>query len=115
MGYGEFFENGKGYRINTVKTPVAWKNILFNDEYFMEVSQRLCGQSSAVDNYNRTPVIKPEKKFFAKVDGAVYRLGEGKGNSFSCEHYIYKTVLTEEFDKFISKITVFVPENGQRP
>ena len=38
MNYGEFIKDGKGYRINTVKTPNPWRNILFNDEYFMEVS-----------------------------------------------------------------------------
>ena len=37
MNYGAFINNGKGYKINTVKTPNPWKNILFNDEYFMEV------------------------------------------------------------------------------
>lgn len=114
MGYGEFFDKGKGYRINTVKTPVAWKNILFNDEYFMEVSQRLCGQSNTVENYNRTPVFKAEKLFFAKVGEKVYQLCNGRGNSFACEHYIHKTVLSEEFDEFSSKITVFVPNEGQR-
>lgn len=87
---------------------------MFNDEYFMEVSQRLAGGSSSVNNYNRTPVVKPEKKFFVKIGDKVYSLCQGKGKNFFCDHYIYKTVLTEEFDEFTSKITVFVPNDGQR-
>lgn len=114
MNYGAYINNGKGYKINTVKTPNPWKNILFNDEYFMEVSQRLAGGSSSVENYNRTPVIKPEKQFYARIGDKVFQLCNGKGKSFSCEHYIHKTVLTEEFDEFISKITVFVPNDGKR-
>lgn len=114
MVYGDFFDQGKGYRINTVKTPNAWKNILFNDEYFMEVSQRLAGGSASVMKYNRTPIVKPEKYFYAKVGNKVYYLCQEKGNSYSCEHYIYKTVVTEEFDEFTSKVTVFVPNEGQR-
>lgn len=113
MGYGAFIENGKGFKINTVKTPTPWKNILFNDEYFMEVSQRLAGQSWSVEKYKRTPVIKPEKMFFAKIGEKIYRLCQGKGIDFVCEHYINKTILIEEFDDFTSKITVFVPNKGQ--
>lgn len=114
MSYGAFINNGKGYKIDTIKTPNPWKNILFNDEYFMEVSQRLAGSSYSVENYNRTPVIKPEKQFYIRVGEKIYQLCNGKGKSFSCEHYIHKTVLTEEFEEFISKITVFVPNEGQR-
>ena len=66
MKYVQFFKNGKSYKIDTLKTPTPWINILFNDEYFMEVSQRLSGQSSAVKDYNTTPVLKPKKLFSQK-------------------------------------------------
>ncbi len=114
MEYGTFFDNRKGYRINTVRTPIPWRNILFNDEYFMEVSQRLASPSSFFENHNKTAVIKPEKQFYARIGEKIYQLSNGKGKSFTCEHYIYKTVVTEDFGEFISKITVFVPNEGQR-
>lgn len=114
MEYGHFSNNGKVYVIDKVKTPTPWKNILFNDEYFMEATQRLSGASFAVDQYKRSPVLASEKLFYVRIGEAIYHLACGEGNSYSCEHHIHKSVVTEEFDDFTSKITVFVPVEGKR-
>ncbi len=114
MKYGKFTHNGEAYTIDNVKTPTPWKNILFNDEYFMEVSQRLCGESYAVTEYKRSPVLDAEKRFYVKINGKIYHLGSGESESYKCEHHIHKTVMAEEFDIFRSEITVFVPAKGKR-
>lgn len=114
MEYGHFKNGGKTYEINNVKTPTPWKNTLFNDEYFMEVSQRLCGQSFAVDNYKRSPSLDNDKRFYVKINDKIYHLGSGESDKFACEHHIHKSVMIEEFDSFISRITVFVPVRGKQ-
>ena len=113
MIYGNFCDGGKSFKINNIKTPTAWKNLLLNDEYFMEVSQRLCGASHAVDDYKRSPVIAEEKRFYVTVNDEIFQIGAGKGTSYECVHSIHKTVMTEEFEKFIISITVFVPSKGK--
>ena len=67
-------------------------------------------------NVGKSSVINRllQRRNFARVGEKIYRLCNGKGHSYTCEHYIHKTVLTEEFDEFISKITVFVPNEGKR-
>ena len=114
MEYGTFVNGGKTYQIRTAKTPTPWKNILFNDEYVTEVSQRLCGEGYAVQNYKRSPVLASEKGFYVKIGETSYHLCHGTGLSYSCEHHIHKTVLSEEFEEFESRITVFVPASGKR-
>ncbi len=114
MNYGNFCSDGKVYKINNIKTPTPWKNLLFNDEYFMETSQRLCGASYAVCDYKRRPVMADEKEFYIKRDGKTYSLCRGTGISYVCEHYIHKTVVCEDFGDFTTQITVFVPESGAR-
>ncbi len=114
MEYGKFINEGNTYKINTIKTPTPWKNILFNDEYFMEISQRLCGASYAVDDYKRTPVLDIEKRFYVKIGEKIYHLVSGEATGYCCEHSIHKTVIKEDFDVFSSEITVFVPVNGKR-
>ena len=114
MEYGHFIGNGEIYKINEIKTPTPWKNNLFNDEYFTEVSQRLCGKSFAVENWDRSPVLDEQKLFYIKIGDKVYQPGSGKSKKYFCEHHIYKSVMTDEFDEFISKITVFVPTAGKR-
>lgn len=114
MEYGKFIDGGRTYRIQTAKTPTPWKNLLFNDEYFTEVSQRLCGAGFAVQEYKRTPVLAGDKVFWVKIGDKAYHLCHGTGLTYSCEHHIHKTVLREEFEEFESEITVFVPESGKR-
>lgn len=106
----EHFENGGTvYVISTPKTPLPWKNQLFSAGYDMEVSQRLSGASYLTENYKRYPVFAAEKQFYIKTQEQVYHLCCGEGQSYRCEHHLYKTVLREEFEQFTSQITVFAP------
>ena len=110
----DFYDNGKSLKINTAKTPTPWYNYLFNDEYVFECSQRLEGKSFSVKDYKKKPVLLEEKYFFVKIDGKIYRLCAGQGESYECIHSVYKTSVMENFDKFESKITVFVPSQGKK-
>lgn len=114
MKIADFCNDGQSLKIFTAKTPMPWVNYLFNDEYVFECSQRLNGNSFSVQDYKRKPVLSNNKHFFVKIDGETYRLCAGLGEKYECEHYIYKTVVTEVFDRFISEITVFVPTRGKR-
>ena len=114
MNYGNFCNGGRVYKINNIKTPTPWKNLLFNDEYFMETSQRLCGASYAVCDYKRSPVLSEDKRFYIRIGDEIYHLGSGQSDKYTCEHHIYKSVMIEEFEELKAEITVFVPTVGKR-
>ena len=114
MSYGEFINSGKTYTIMTSKTPTPWKNVLINDDYYTEVSQRLCGPGFAVEQYKRSPVLAAEKHFYLKINGNVYHLAHGEGKEYSCKHYLHKTVCREVFQGIQCDITVIVPTVGKQ-
>lgn len=114
MKIAAYNNHGQSLKIFTAKTPTPWVNYLFNDEYVFECSQRLDGNSFTVQNYKRKPVLAVNKHFYVKMDGQIYQLCAEQGETYECEHYLYKTVVTETFDRFISEITVFVPVQGKR-
>ena len=66
MEYGSLIENGKAYEINTPTTPGAWSNVLFNDEYFMEVDSTLQGQGYSVKDFARSNVFEKYRYFYLK-------------------------------------------------
>ena len=109
METGHFENGGTVYVISTPKTPLPWKNQLFSAGYDMEVSQRLSGASYLTENYKRYPVFAVEKQFYIKTPERVYHLCCGEGQTYRCEHHLYKTILREEFEQFTSQITVFAP------
>lgn len=43
MEYGHFAEGGRKYEIVTPHTLASWKNILYNDTYYLEMDQTLQG------------------------------------------------------------------------
>lgn len=110
-----FFEqDGQCLVITTPKTPTPWTNWLFNREYFVQASQRLCGASFSVREYKQTPVLQEEKQFFVRTGQGLIRLCAGAGNSYSCRHTLSSSSVTEVFDDFSCEITVFVPVSGKR-
>ena len=114
MKYGNFAQQGSEYHIHNPATPVPWVNVLINDDYFMEVSQRLCGKSYSVAEYNRSPVLDAEKTFYIKVNGNIYRLGCGEGSDYCCVHEISQTKLMESFPECRVTICVTVPSSGRK-
>ena len=53
MSLGVFTADG-AYKISSPDTPTVWGNKLFNDEYVLDVTQRLEGKSFIVKNYVQT-------------------------------------------------------------
>lgn len=114
MNYSHFADDGQCLKINTAKTPVPWINLLFNDEYTLNVSQRLCGASFSMHEYKQKPVLKDERYFYVTVGEKVYHLCAGEGITYECAHYMHKSVVTEDFGAFTSEVTVFVPQKGKQ-
>ena len=114
MKFGEFINGGSCYRIDKIKTPTPWFNYLFNDDYYLEISQRGCGKSYSVEEYRRTPAFNADREFYVKWNNNIYPLLKGKATKYSCEHHIHKTVYHEEFEGFSTEITVFVPVSGSK-
>ena len=111
--YGEFTEKGT-YIITNPDTPTKWENKLFNDEYVLDITQRLEGKSYIVDEYRQTQILAFERRFYLSIGGKAVRLFCGFGNSYQAEYDIDKMTVTEEFDDFCVKAEVTVPEKGKQ-
>ncbi|MBD5458597.1 MAG: hypothetical protein HDR27_08520 [Lachnospiraceae bacterium] len=120
MEYGHFLEGGKKYEVTTPFTPAPWKNILYNDTYYLEVDQTLQGNGQLVNSYNRTPCICRERYFYLvdRKSGKTWNpnyLPLGKDcDSYSCVHGIWNTTLTSAREGIETTIEVMVPPTGTR-
>jgi cellobiose phosphorylase len=115
--YGEFINDGMEYRINTPKTPAPWSNYLFNDEYYMHLSQTLQGDSRC---------LKPHKeahtrgyRFFYVLDreskvcfNPNYSPLKSVPDRYSCIHGLGHTELSSSAYGLQADIRVFVPLKG---
>ena len=118
MAYGNFIDNGARYRITTPQTPAAWGNILFNDSYFVNVSQTGQGKSTCL-RPNRKDVFSGSRFFYiADGDNAPWsplgRLHGSPLDSFECIHALAQTEWTSRRNGLSAKITVWVPRGGDR-
>lgn len=110
MSYGKFTDGGKAYLINTPFTPTAWNNKLFNDDFNLNISQRLQGGGECVaSDYTPSPFFANDNGFYVNVNGKAYAMCKGQGKNYTCEHRLYQTEITEEFDGVTVKVRVFVP------
>ena len=113
--YGYFADEGKAFIITTPYTPTPWTNKLFNDEFQIDITQRLQGGGVLMSSdYTSAPFNEAENQFYVNINGKPYALCRGEGKSYSCEHRLYQTLVTEEFDGIIVKIRIFIPVKGQR-
>ncbi len=115
MSYGKFTDGGKAFVISTPFTPTTWANKLFNDNFHINISQRLMGGGEMLTNdFSSERFFEDQNAFYLNVDGKSYILCKGMGKNYSCEHRLYQTEITEEFDGVEVKVRVFVPVNGAR-
>lgn len=120
MEYGHFIENGKQYEIWTPETPGAWRNHLFNDGYYLEISQTLQGAGSLVKDYNRTPCLNEYRYFYLldreskEVWNPNYVPLAKKMDRYSCRHGIWATELKSAQQGIETTIQVVVPAEGCR-
>lgn len=115
MKYGSFADEGRAFIINTPYTPTPWTNKLFNDDFQIDISQRLEGGGVLMSrDYSNEPFNKAENRFYININGKSFRLCSGEGDAYSCEHRLYQTQITESFGSLTVKIRIFVPVSGQR-
>ncbi|WP_438446089.1 GH36-type glycosyl hydrolase domain-containing protein [Gorillibacterium sp. sgz5001074] len=116
--YGQFAKGGMEYEIHTPKTPSRWFNYLFNDTYYMEVSQTGQGNSmSFLPNY-REFNGEGYKYFYiqdqetGEVWCPAYQPLKGRRESFRCTHSLGWTELRSTHQGITAVIRVFVPREG---
>ena len=115
MAYGKFCDGGRAYVVETPFTPSPYINKLFNDEYHVEITQRMEGGGICMaPNYASSPLKDGDNHFYATYNGKPYILCRGNGESYACEHRLYQTELCERFEGFEARIRVFIPTRGQR-
>lgn len=117
MKYGFFSREGSEYIINTPKTPDKWFNYLFNDTYYMEVSQTGQGKSMCL-----TPSAREYTRGYR-----YFYIHDRQDNScwnpnyvplktdldvFECVHSINRTEFRAEYKGIECSLRAFVPENG---
>ena len=120
MEYGQFIENGRKYEIHTPLTPTPWSNCLYNEEYYMEVSQTLQGAGYMVEDYSRTQCLSGYRYFYLldmeskEVWNPNYVPLCKKPDTYSCTHGIWMSELTSEQQGIRTDIQVLVPPVGSR-
>lgn len=120
MSYGKFINEGKGYVVNTPYTPTSWKNILFNDSYYMELSQTMQGNSYFLTNYNSTVNTKAYRHFYillrdsGEVITPLNTPFKTSLDSFSCEYGLGFSEVKCEYKNVNVSARAFVPVEGER-
>lgn len=115
MQYGNFTDEGRAFVIHTPYTPTPWTNKLFNDEFHIDVTQRLEGGGVLMSpDFSNAPFNRPQNRFYLNVDGRCYALCRGQSDSYLCEHRLYQTQVTEVFGDLTVTLRIFVPVSGQR-
>jgi len=119
MKYGQFNETGSQFVINTPETPYSWSNYLFNDQYYMDVSQTAQGNSMCL-----TPDIRAftrKYKGFYIVNNKTKECwspcglqGKAKPEDYTCTHSLGWTKIDTGYKGIEASIRVFVPHEGIR-
>ena len=111
--YGKFLDGGQ-YVVTTASTPEAHTTTLFNDEYIMEISQRIKGEGSRIQDYNQITVFEADRSFYISDEKNAYRLFQGEGKSHEVEYDLGHVTGRETFDDYSVEMTTFVPVSGKR-
>ncbi|UQZ35569.1 hypothetical protein C2I18_19820 [Paenibacillus sp. PK3_47] len=117
--YGYFRNQGKEYVIKTPRTPARWFNYLFNDSYYMEVSQTGQGDSIAFQPRHRT-FTRGFRFFYVKdqVTGQawspLYQPLKNEPDEYRCIHSLGYTEIRSRHQEIETSVHVFVPLRGQQ-
>jgi len=119
MNYGYFDNEGSQYVINTPVTPDSWENYLFNDEYYMTVSQAGYGTSSYI-NPNPYKIGRGYRQFYLydhqtkECWNPNYRPLKVKLDSYKCIHALGYTEIQAGYHGILTSAKVFVPLKGMQ-
>lgn len=114
---GSFVNQGQEYVITKPKTPATWYNYLFNDSYYMEVSQTGQGKSAVFHPKHRT-FTRGYKYFYLKDEqsGEVWCPGyqplKSGMDEYRCIHALGWSEIQSLAQGVDSSIRVFVPRTG---
>jgi cellobiose phosphorylase len=117
--YGYFRNQGREYVITTPRTPARWFNYLFNDTYYMEVSQTGQGDSISFHPHNRT-ISRGFRYFYLKDQetgeawSPLYQPLKTEPEAYECIHSLGSTEIRSVSQEIASSIHVFVPRAGQQ-
>ncbi|MBW4084603.1 3-O-beta-D-glucopyranosyl-beta-D-glucuronide phosphorylase [Paenibacillus sp. S150] len=117
--YGYFKDQGKRYVITTPRTPARWFNYLFNDTYYMEVSQTGQGDSVAFQPRNRT-FTRGFRYFYIKDQetgnawSPMYQPLKTEPEAYECIHGLGATEIRSRYKDIETSVHVFVPMKGQQ-
>ncbi|MCL6456733.1 MAG: hypothetical protein K6T85_01885 [Gorillibacterium sp.] len=117
--YGRFEDNGKRYVITTPRTPARWFNYLFNDSYYMEVSQT--GQGNSVAFLPKQRTYTRGFRHFYLLDhvsneawSPTYQPLKSKLDAYTCTHSLGSTEIRSTYQDIETSLHVFVPLLGQQ-
>lgn len=117
--YGFFKDSGNQYVITTPRTPARWFNYLFNDSYYMEVSQTGQGDSVAFKPRHRT-ITRGYRFFYVKDHGTgqawapLYQPLKSEPDDYECIHGLADSEIRSSTQGIDTSVHVFVPREGQQ-
>lgn len=115
MKYGYFTNGGKTFVINTPATPTSWTNKLFNDDFQVDISQRLKGAGKVMyPDFSNEPFLGEENRFYLNCNGNCFELFKNDAVNYRCEHRLYQTEVSQDCGDISVSIRLFVPANGAK-
>lgn len=119
MEYGRFANGGTQYVITTPRTPDKWFNYLFNDQYYMEITQTGQGDSTCLPHAVRK--ITRGYRFFYVYDRETkdcwnpgYRPLKVMPDTYECIHALGWTQIKSSYKGVEACMRAFVPREGLR-
>ncbi len=114
MSIWSFEDGGKTLAIFTPNTPSPWKNMLFNDEYLLDLTQRMQGAGVLISPVFKTSeYILEQREIYVRADGRPHRLLCGEGKDYVCRQRLESSETEETFDAFRAGVRAFVPVRGR--
>lgn len=115
--YGQFSSDGSRFTITTPRTPDTWFNYLFNDDYYMRVSQTAQGGSwirkPTIRMYNRGYrffyIYDEQTKDCWNVNYAPLKI---EPDRYACTHALGWTEIQSARGDIETRLRVFVPTEG---
>lgn len=115
---GKYKENGKIFAVEVPKPPRDWENKLFNDKYFLDLTQTMQGPSSTFENYALTEWCRKQRHFYVQdretkdVFCPIYAPLKSKLDYFESEYALGYQKVNAMYKGLKTTIRAFVPNEG---